>query len=242
MPSLSDAQRNFIATLNEGPDTLDPALFAGAPERVLLGLKAHANTISHARLVALEESFPLTRGEMGEERFNTLSRKYAKTPPANASALAHIGRLFAPFLKNSPIPAAISDVAAIEWAWLESYHAADRSPLMLEAVSVMAEADLLALPILSHPATHLCVLHAPLAASLAHLAEEAVPSAILVVRPDVEVRLLAIDDRTLRVAQNCLHLTTIGNLLALASEQGEETDPIGPVLTLIGAGALVVME
>ncbi|HMS22083.1 MAG TPA: hypothetical protein PKC46_16285 [Sphingorhabdus sp.] len=113
---------------------------------------------------------------------------------------------------------------------------------MLEAVSVMAEADLLALPILSHPATHLCVLHAPLAASLAHLAEEAVPSAILVVRPDVEVRLLAIDDRTLRVAQNCLHLTTIGNLLALASEQGEETDPIGPVLTLIGAGALVVME
>ncbi|HMS22082.1 MAG TPA: DNA-binding domain-containing protein [Sphingorhabdus sp.] len=97
MPSLSDAQRNFIATLNEGPDTLDPALFAGAPERVLLGLKAHANTISHARLVALEESFPLTRGEMGEERFNTLSREYVETAPAKASDLAHIGRHFAPF-------------------------------------------------------------------------------------------------------------------------------------------------
>jgi hypothetical protein len=29
MPSLHDAQRNFIATINEGPDALDPALFKG---------------------------------------------------------------------------------------------------------------------------------------------------------------------------------------------------------------------
>lgn len=242
MPSLADAQRNFIATVNEGPDALDARLFAGTPERIILGLKAHANTISHARLAALEESFPLTRAEMGETPFNALCRDFVETTPAKTSDLAHIGRHFASFLQNSNIPAAISDLATIEWAWLESYHAADRSPLMLEAVGAMVEADLLALPVELHPATQLCVLHAPLAASLAHLAEEAVPSAILVVRPDAEVRLLTIDDRTLRVAQNCLHLTTIGNLLAFASEQGEETDPIGPVLILIGAGALVVME
>lgn len=242
MQSLSDAQRIFVATINEGPDALDPTLFAGASERVILGLIAHANTINHARLVALEESFPLTRGELGEERFNALSRDYVEMAEAKASDLAHIGRHFAPFLQNSNIPAAISDLAAIEWAWLESYHAADRSPLTLEAVSVMAEADLLALPILSHPAARHCVLHAPLAASLAHLTKEAVPAAVLIVRPDAEVRLIAIDERTLSVAQNCLHPTTISNLLTLASEQGGNTDPIGPVLTLIGAGALVAME
>jgi hypothetical protein len=242
MPSLTEAQRIFVATINEGPDALDPTLFTGASERVILGLKAHANTINHARLVALEESFPLTRGELGEERFNELSRDYVEMAEAKASDLAHIGRHFTPFLQNSNISAAIGDLAAIEWAWLESYHAEDRTPLTLEAVSAMTEADLLALPIILHPATRHCVLHAPLAASLAHLTKEAVPAAVLIVRPDAEVRLFAIDERTLRVAQNCLHPTTIGNLLALASEQGKDADPIGPVLTLIGAGVLVAME
>lgn len=249
MPSLSEAQRNFVATINDGPDALDAKLFFGSPERIILGLKAHANTISHARLVALEESFPLTRAEIGEDQFNGLSREYVETAPAKACDLAQIGLNFAMFLSNIPpsssgegLNAQICDLAAAEWAWLESYHAADASPLSLEAIGVLAEADLLNLPVILHPSARICPLHAPLAASLAHLTEGTQPAAIFIVRPEAEVRLLAIDDLTLLTAQNCLHPTTIGNLLTLASEQGEETDPIGPVLTLIGAGALVAME
>lgn len=242
MPSLADAQRNFISTVNEGPDALDAALFAGTPERIILGLKAHANTISHARLVALEESFPLTRSEIGEDRFNALSRDYVETALAKASDLAHIGRHFAAFLQDAKQPEVVIDLAAVEWAWLESYHAADASPLTLKAISALAETDLLDLAVTLHPSVRICPLYAPLAESLTQLAEEMEPSAILVVRPDAEVRLLAIDDPTLQAAQNCRQLSTIGNLLALASEQGEDTDPIGPVLTLIGTGALVAME
>lgn len=242
MPSLADAQRNFISTVNEGPDALDAALFAGTPERIILGLKAHANTISHARLVALEESFPLTRSEIGEDRFNGMSRAYVETALAKGCDLAHIGRYFAAFLQNEKQPEAVVDLAAVEWAWLESYHAADASPLTLEAISAMAETDLLNLTVILHPSARICPLHAPLAESLTHLAEEMEPSAILVVRPDAEVRLLAIDDPTLQAAQKCRQPTTIGNLLALASEQGGGTDPIGPVLTLIGTGALIAME
>lgn len=242
MPSLADAQRNFIATVNEGPDALDAALFAGAPDRIILGLKAHANTISHARLVALEESFPQTRAEIGEDRFNALSRDYVETAEAKACDVAQIGRHFAPFLQNAKMPAAIVDLATIEWAWLESYHAADASPLTLEAISALAETDLLNLAVILHPSARICPLRAPLAPLLAHLAEEAEPSAILVIRPDADVRLVAVDDLTLRAAQNCLQTSTIGNLLAIASEQGDEADPIGPVLNLIGAGALVAME
>ena len=243
MPSLSDAQRNFIATLNEGPNALDPALFAGAPERILLGLKAHANTISHARLVALEESFPLTRAEIGEARFNALCRDFVETAEAKASDIALIGQHFPAFLEHVRTEMALCDLSAIEWAWLESYHAADCAALHLTRISTLSETDLLALQIKLHPAARIHRLRAALAAPLAHLGEAGpAPSAILVARPDAEVRLLAIDLSTAHIAEKCLHPTTIGNLLALASEQGEETDPIGPVLTLIGAGALVVME
>lgn len=243
MPSLSDAQRNFIATLNEGPDTLDPGLFAGSLERVLLGLKAHANTISHARLVALEESFPLTRAEIGEAYFNALCRDFVEMTEAKASDIALIGQHFPAFLEHVQTEWALCDLSAIEWAWLESYHAADCAALHLTRVSTLSETNLLALQIKLHPAVRIHRLRAPLAVSLAHLGEASpTPSAILVARPDAEVRLLAIDPSTARIAEKCLQPTTIGNLLALASEQGEETDPIGPVLTLIGAGALVAME
>ena len=249
MPSLSEAQRNFVATINDGPDALDATLFIGSPERIILGLKAHANTISHARLVALEQSFPLTRVEVGEVLFNALSREYVETAEAKACDLAHIGRHFAKFFSHS-LPssseeghnAAICDLAKIELAWLESYHAADTSSLSLETIGALAETELLGLPVVFHPSTRICELHAPLAAPLSHLAVEMTPSATLIVRPETEVRLLAIDDRTLQAAQKCRQPITIGNLLALASEQGEDTDPIGPVLTLIGAGALIAME
>lgn len=242
MPSLAEAQANFVATINEGPAALDPALFAGSPDRITLGLKAHANTISHARLVALEESFPLTREEMGEDWFNALSRNYVETSPAKSCDLAQIGRHFARSLENANLDMMVCDLAKIEWAWLESYHAADASPLTLEAISKLAEANLLNLAVTLHPSVRICPLRAPLAAPLMQLAGEMDVAAILVVRPDAEVRLLAIDVRTLQAAQNCRQPSTIGNLLALASEQGDEADPIGPVLTLIGAGALVAME
>lgn len=243
MPSLFDAQRNFIATINEGPEALDPALFSGAPERVILGLKAHANTISHARLVALEESFPLTRSEIGEARFNSLCRDYVETAEAKASDIALIGRHFPAFLEHAQTEWALCDLSAIEWAWLESYHASDRAALHLAKIGTLAEPDLLALQICLHPAAHILRLRAPLAASLTHLIEvEPATSSILVVRPDAEVRLRAIDLSTAYIAEKCLHPTTIGNLLTLASEQGDEADPIGPVLTLIGAGALIEME
>jgi hypothetical protein len=62
------------------------------------------------------------------------------------------------------------------------------------------------------------------------------------VRPDANVRLLALDAVTLQITALAEKTTTIGNLLACVSEQVSVADPIGPVLTLIGAGALVVME
>lgn len=241
MPSLEAAQTNFIATINNGPDTLDQSLFDGPIERVLLGLKAHANTVNHARLVALEDSFPLTRKAMGETGFNALCREFVETSQARQCDLNDIGRFFPDFLKTQQAETPLCELSAIEWAWLESYHAADATPLGLTDIGGVAGTDLVALKVCLHPASRLIGQNAPLAKPLAHLGEGK-PAAILIVRPDAEVRLVALDALTAATAEKCLHPTTIGNLLQLASEQGDEADPIGPVMTLIGAGALVSME
>jgi hypothetical protein len=235
MPSLADAQSNFIDTINDGPDRLDPTLFAGPPDRVLLGLKAHANTISHARIVALEQTFPLTRREIGDAAFNAVARAFVETDIARSSDTNRIGVGFLEFL-DDPVAA---ELAQIEWAWLESYHAAEAVPITLGDLGALEEAALLALRVAVHPAARLVPIAHPIAAALPELASQQ-PCAILVVRPDAEVRLIPLatgEAAVFRAAHK--NNATLGNLLAVAIEQADVADPLGPVMMLIGAGALV---
>lgn len=235
MHSLEAAQANFIATINDGPDALDQSLFAGPLDRVLLGLKAHANTINHARLVALEETFPLTRQACGEAQFNQLVRAFVETAEARASDNNHIGQHFSAFLDEP----AKAELAAIEWAWLESYHAADALPLSPIDLGALDEASLLALTIAPHPSARLVPIAHPLAEPLGELAGS-LPDAILTVRPDAEVRLVPLSSTEVAVFQAATKKdASIGNLLAAAIEQSADTEPTGPVMKLIGAGALV---
>ena len=124
---LEREQAAIAATLLQGPDHLPAGLFAGEDAAVLRGLRVHANTISHARLVALEETFPRTRAHLGDADFNRLSRIFVEAGGAEGRALSDIGRDFPGWL-DDPLAA---DVARVEWAWLESYHAAEAPPLRL---------------------------------------------------------------------------------------------------------------
>ncbi len=242
MFTLKHAQANFMDTINNGPDALDMQLFSGPVNRVMLGLKAHANTISHARLVALEESFPRTAGQLGLETFNDLARAYIETDAAKRSDNNSIGAHFPAFLQSLGCDPQTVDLARIEWAWLQCYHAADSIALSLGDLAQFSETELLSTIVAWHPSTRLISLNGAVPDALPELAETKNAAAVLIVRPDAEVRLLALDAVTTQIACAAENSATISNLLAIASEQGDETDPIGPVLTLIGAGALIAME
>jgi hypothetical protein len=235
MPSLTDAQTNFIETINDGPTRLDPALFDGQPDRVLLGLKAHANTISHARIVALEETFPLTRQHLGDAAFNALARDFVETDKARASDANRIGLGFPDHLSDP----ATRELAQIEWAWLESYHAAEAVPLTLGDLAALEEAALLALPVAPHPSARTVTTSAPIASAMQDLSGQE-PAAMLCVRPDAEVRLIPLDTVQLAIfAASAPKNALLSNLLAVALEQAGEQAPLEPILHLIGAGALV---
>jgi hypothetical protein len=243
MPSLEYCQTNFIAAIKDGPASLDEHLFDGPLDRVLLGLKAHANTISHARLVALEETFPLTRQALGDAAFNALSRGFVETEVARACDNNGIGRCFCRYLQSVDAEPQIADLAAVEWAWLTSYHAAKASALGLTDIAGLSEDRLISQAVTAHSAAHIAALTATLSHQLTDIAAIMPnPSAILAVRPDVEVRLVPLSEIELALFLAAQKNTTIGNLLSLAAEQQGNADPVGPVMTLIGAGALMEAE
>jgi len=80
MQWLDGGQSAMMQALDHGPAHLPQGLFTGSPERVLAGMKVHANTISHARLVALEDTFQRTRQFIGHESFNAHSRLFIQQP------------------------------------------------------------------------------------------------------------------------------------------------------------------
>jgi hypothetical protein len=230
---------NFVHTIEHGPGALNPALFDGPIDRVMLGLKAHANTISHARLVALEQTFPRTRNALGDSEFNVLSRVYCATECARSSVPNSIGEGFGQFLQTCLNDAAILDLCRIEWAWLECYHAPDTPALALADLAVIDADALLALQIARHPAASMIALNARISPELSEFADETSTPAILITRQSNAVILTALTNLDRDIFCAAKISANIGNLLHLGIEQADEQAALESVMRLMGAGALV---
>ncbi|WP_321326484.1 DNA-binding domain-containing protein [uncultured Parasphingorhabdus sp.] len=241
MPSLAEGQSRFIACLQQGPAHFPDDLFAEDRARALLGLKAHANTISHARLVALEDCYPRLHEHIGHEDFHRLSRAYVEQRAVMASDLNHIGAGFPAFLQERGYGGADIDLARIEWAWLESYRSAEALPLALTDIATLGEADLLAFPVAPHPAMRLIGLTAPLSPALAELAGME-SDALMIARPEAQILLHPLSATERAIAEKIPGCTNMGNLLAHALELEEEATAMQPIIKLIQAGALTPVE
>lgn len=235
--SLEQVQQGMLRALEHGPGHVDAAAFVGPAERVLVGFAVHANTISHARLVALEDTFPRSREALGADRFNALSRQFTALPQSRCEPLATIGRKFPAYLHQLG-EAQIAGLARFEWDWLESCHAAEAPALALSDLSGIAEADLLDLRVARHPAARLSgpVTEARFAAEHPGPAGAA---AILITRPEAEVRLFPASRAIVRRFALLEKVRPVCNLLATGDETDDE-DGFEALLAMIEAGSLVL--
>lgn len=241
MPSLAEGQSRFIACLQKGPAHFPDDMFAESKERALLGLKAHANTISHARLVALEHAYPKLHEHMGHELFHALSRDYVEQDHILVCDMNGIAADFAAFLTDRGCDGSAIDLARIEWAWLESYRSAEAVPVALDDIATLAEAELLAFPVVAHPALRLLSLTSPLSAQLGELGEQT-PDALMIARPEAQVLFFPLTALEHAIAGNIANCSTMGNLLEHAIELGDEASAMEHMIKLIQAGALTSLK
>mgnify|MGYP001765190724 CR=1 FL=1 len=233
-----------MRALDHGPAHLPHDLFAGAPERVVAAMKVHANTISHARLVALEDTFPRTRAAIGHDRFNALSRSFVEQPGVTARPIAEIGRDFDQFLTAHGEGEATADIARFEWFWLAAYHAPDVDPVTLAELAEYEPAVLMEQRLVCHPAACAGQFNAAVPRSLgAEIPGLADAAAILIARPHAEVLIspaTLLMEKILGAARNP---ASIGNLVASASETWDASEEataqvMEALVALLNAGAL----
>jgi hypothetical protein len=244
MLMLDATQAAMMRALDFGPSELPDRLFACSRARALTGMKVHANTISHARLVALEDTFPRTRALLGHESFNEHSRQFTGLPGVTARPLTFIGETFPSFLGAVGEACVAVDLAAFEWLWLEAYHAAEARSLRLGDLAGTDENALLTVTIALHPAARIVRLDQ----AVHRLIGEEVPEldgadAILIARPEAEVLVSAATSAMAMLISALTIPSSIGNLFASLTEpecknQLPSDDFMPALIALLEAGAV----
>lgn len=88
----------------------------------------YRNNVAHSLIEAMAANFPTVAHLLGEAAFPSIASEYIRAHPPKTPVLIHLGSDFAQFIEgfaaaqNMPY---LADVARVEFAWLQSYHATD---------------------------------------------------------------------------------------------------------------------
>jgi hypothetical protein len=132
MRSLADGQRQFAQALLDPGAAVPDGLCGpdGMPARNRFAV--YRNNVVVGLIDALRCSFPATCRIIGEEFFHQMAREYVLAEPPTSPILLGYGESFPDFVGRfgpaGSLPY-ISDIARIERAWIEAYHAREAIPL-----------------------------------------------------------------------------------------------------------------
>ncbi|AXS41868.1 DNA-binding domain-containing protein [Breoghania sp. L-A4] len=159
MPPLAELQRGFAGALLDPSRDMPQGIMGPDGEPAARRFNVYRNNVIVSLSEALAATYPAVQRLLGEAYFRALAAEYIRAHPPRSPVLLFYGSAFADFLESFPPLAAypyLGDVARIEWAWLQAYHAADAEPLAPESLATIAPRNLAALRFVPHPAA--CVL------------------------------------------------------------------------------------
>jgi len=142
-------------------------LFSGANEPQLLPLIAERNNIPaqlrldvyrNAYYIRLQEAiahdFPTLLAVAGGKNFGELTTRYIRAHPSTTPSLRDFGKALPQWL-HAEGESTLSDVAAVEWAVIDAFDAADKEFLDAEALAQIQPSDWATLTFDFHPSVTL---------------------------------------------------------------------------------------
>ena len=206
----------------------------------------YRNNVAVALIGALEARYPVVRRLVGDDFFRAMAGAYVATEKPRSPTLIAYGDGFPTFVAGFPPAGAIpylADVARIENAWVEAYHAAEADALALDALAAIAPDALETLRFRPHPAARLLKFDHPAASIWAGSQRGGEPRApetwsaeeALITRPDADVFVRVLPPGGFAFAAALFSGASLGEAAALAAREG--FDPGAHLVGLIEAGA-----
>jgi len=125
------SQGQFVAALLNPEIPVPDGLLAPDGRPALRRFNVYRNNVIASLVEALADGFPVVRKLTGDEFFRAVARQYVQNNIPNSPLMFRYGDRFPGFLADHPSATGIpylADVARLEWARREVYHAADSNP------------------------------------------------------------------------------------------------------------------
>ena len=161
-PSVAIESSEFAAAFSRGltdPSLPPPAqLVAAAGKGVIKRYNVYRNNVTVSLIDSVAAIYPAVQRITGTEFFRAMARFYVRATPPVSPLLFDYGRGFPDFIaayeyaREMPW---LADVARIERAWLDAYHAADLPVLAQQTFAQIDPGQLGDLHFTAHPATRI---------------------------------------------------------------------------------------
>jgi hypothetical protein len=211
----------------------------------------YRNNVAVSLIASLAARYPVTRRLVGEDFFRATARAYAAANKPESPVLIHYGQGFPAFAARFEPARALrylADVACLENAWVEAYHAAEAEALTIAALAALDPEGLAKARAQFHPAVRLLSSEYPIASIWsAHQGggdvkpvDEWRPEAAMITRPAAEVTTRLLPSGGYAFASALRRGATIAE--AHAATGIEDFDAGAHLIGLIEAGALTKLE
>jgi hypothetical protein len=230
------------------PNQATPPTVAGPSGKpAVKRYNVYRNNVTVSLIDALAAVYPAVQRITGVEFFRAMARSHIRATPPNSPLLFEYGREFPAFIERYEYARSmpwLADIARIERAWLDAYHAADgaqMAPAALASVPLEQLADLVFVP---HPATRIvCSNFAAVTIFAANRTEESigpinagVPEDALITRPDLDVVVRHLPAGGAIFLTNLISGRTLGKAAAAALEATPAFDIGASIAGMIEAG------
>jgi hypothetical protein len=141
------------------PDSATPAVVAGPSGKAARKrYNVYRNNVTVSLIDALAAVFPAIMRITGVDFFRAMTRFHVRATPPTSPLLFEYGRDFPDFIERYEYARSmpwLADVARIERAWLDAYHAADAEPLTPQVLASIPPERLADTVLTPHPATRI---------------------------------------------------------------------------------------
>ncbi|OCP05643.1 MULTISPECIES: DNA-binding domain-containing protein [unclassified Ensifer] len=181
------------------PERRTPMLVSGPNGKAAVKrFNVYRNNVTVSLIEALAATFPATERITGESFFRAMARFHVRETPPTSPLLFEYGRDFPDFIARYDYAQSmpwLADVARIERAWLDAYHAADAPALTPDALAAIPADRLGAAVFTGHPATRIVrsaypavtIFAANRTSAPVGRIETSAPESALITRPELEV-------------------------------------------------------
>jgi hypothetical protein len=202
-------------------------------ERDVRRFNVYRNNIFAGLIDALKAAFPAVCRIVGDEFFAAMARIHVALEPPVSPVMLEYGATFAAFIeafepaKSVPY---LADVARLERAWVEAYHAEESAPIALDQLGAIQASCLPELRLTLHPSLRVVRSPFPVVDLWRMNLDGGSPAAIdifrggeqaLVIRPDAEVEVRTVTAGAATFIQ-CL---AGGASVAVSTSSAQDADP-----------------